>query len=248
MGNPVRSDLVTHYRAFIRVEQERQESKYHKHLLCFTAISRQSPHTCHFTCGADRTLTKGQLARDMALFTVAFRTIEREDGLSRTLIQRILRPPNKRALFFSFQRGKTMRDGTDHPMTVQYDTDVWPRAPQEEQSALGWNMTEGYPFPKISQPPNTRTPVWGKAPISAPYMKKSLKNHARNTEEHTVFTMYCFSSGGALSRALAGEDLPTITQRAFWKKPSTAGRYLKLMEVRMIPGSLGNFMATGLSP
>ena len=44
-GNPVRSDLVTQYMAFIRQERRRQEPKYHKHLQCFATTSRQSLHT-----------------------------------------------------------------------------------------------------------------------------------------------------------------------------------------------------------
>ena len=36
-------------------------------------------------------------------------------------------------------------------------------------------------------------------------------------------------------------------QRAFWKKPSTTGRYLRLMEV-LNPGSVGNSVVTGVSP
>ena len=69
-------------------------------------------------------------------------------------------------------------------------------------------------------------------------MTKALKVHARNTGERTAFTMHSFRSGRALTRALTGEDLPTVMQRAFWKKPSTAWRYLRLMEV-LIPGSVG---------
>ena len=56
----------------------------------------------------------------------------------------------------------------------------------------------------------------------------ALEVHARNAGERTVFTMHSFRSGGALTLALAGEDLPTVMQRAFWKKPSTACRYLRL--------------------
>ena len=59
--------------------------------------------------------------------------------------------------------------------------------------------------------------------------------------------MHFFRSGGALTRALAGEDLPTVMQRAFWKKPSTAWRYLRLMEV-LIPGSVENSIVTAVSP
>ena len=72
--------------------------------------------------------------------------------------------------------------------------------------------------------------------------------HARKAGERTAFTMHFFRSGGALTtRALAREDLPTVMQSAFWKKPSTARRYLRLMEV-LIPGSVGNSMVTGVSP
>ena len=78
-------------------------------------------------------------------------------------------------------------------------------------------------------------------------MTKALKVDACNAGERTAFTIHSFKSGGALTRDLAGDDLPTVMQRAFWKKLSTAWRYLRLMEV-LIPGSLGNSIVTGVSP
>ena len=115
-------------------------------------------------------------------------------------------------------------------------------------TALGWNMTQGYLFPRISRRPNTGAPIRGKTPISAPDMTKALKVHARNAGERTAFTIHSFRSGGVLIRALAEEDLPTVMLRAFWKKPSTAWRYLRLVEEVLIPGSVGNSMVTGVSP
>ena len=56
---------------------------------------------------------------------------------------------------------------------------------------------------------------------------------------HRVHHALPQESGGAPIRDLAGEDLPTVVQRAFWKKLGTAWRYLRLMEV-LIPGSVGN--------
>ena len=108
-------------------------------------------------------------------------------------------------------------------------------------------MTEGYIFPRISRRPNIGTPFRGKTLISAPDMTKALKVHARNAGERTPFTMHSFRSGGALTRALAGVDLPTVMQQAFWKKPCTAWRYLRLMDV-LTPGSVGSSMVTGVSP
>ena len=146
------------------------------------------------------------------------------------------------------------RRGADHLMTVEYDTKRMTTCPIRavEQyiavgTALGWIMTQRYLFPRISRRPNTGAPLRGKTPITAPGMTKALKVHARNAGERTAFTMHPFRSGGALTRALAGEDLPTVMQRAFWKKPSTAWRYLRLMEV-LIPESIGNSMVTGVSP
>ena len=147
-----------------------------------------------------------------------------------------------------------MRDGADHLMTVEYDTKRMTTCPIRavEQyivvgTALGWNMTQGYLFPRISRRPNKGVPIGGKTSISAPDMTKALKVHARNAGERTAFTTHSFISGGALTRDLAGEDLPTVMQRAFWKKLSTAWRYLRLMDV-LITGSVGNSMVTGVSP
>ena len=60
-------------------------------------------------------------ARDLALFTVAFETTKRGDELSRTLIQGIIRLPNLSGFLFNFQRGKTMRDGAYHLISVAYN-------------------------------------------------------------------------------------------------------------------------------
>ena len=127
-------------------------------------------------------------------------------------------------------------------MTVEYDTKRMTTCPVRvvgqyiaTWTALGWNMTQGYLFPR------------SKTPISAPDMTKVLNVHARSAGERTAFTMHSFRSGGPLTRALAGEDLPTVMQRAFWKKPSTTWRYLRLEEV-LNPGSVGNSMVTGVSP
>ena len=147
-----------------------------------------------------------------------------------------------------------MRDGADHLMAVEYDTKRMTTCPIREVeqyiavgTALGWNMTQAYLFPRISRRPNTGAPIRGKTPISAPDMTQALKVHARNAGKRTAFIMHSFRSGRALTRALAGEDLPTVMQRVSWKKPSTAWRYLRLMEV-LIPRSVGNSMVTGVSP
>ena len=229
------------------VEASQAPAMFHSHLTATIALM-----TPHIRCTQDL-YDRVVFARNIALFTLAHNTLKRGHGLSRTLTQRMLRLPNECDFLFNFQWGKTMRDGADHLMTVEYDTKRMTTCPIRavEQyiavgTALDWNMTQGHLFPRISRRPNTGAPIRGKTPISAPDMTKALKVHARNAGERTAFTMHSFKYGGALTRDLAGEDLPTVMQRAFWKKLSTAWRYLRLMEV-LIPGSVGNSMVTGVS-
>ena len=103
-GNPVKSDLVTQYMAFIREEQKKAgvevsqaHAMLHSHL---TAIITRM--TLRIRCTQDP-YDRIVLARDIALFTVAFSTLERGDELSRTLIQRILRLSNECGSLFNFQ-------------------------------------------------------------------------------------------------------------------------------------------------
>ena len=102
-ANPVRSDLVTQYMALVREEQKkagaevsRAPALLHSHLA--TIIARM---TLRKRCTQDP-YDRITSARDIALFTVAFSTLKRGDGLSRTLIQRILRLPNEHGFLFKF--------------------------------------------------------------------------------------------------------------------------------------------------
>ena len=58
--------------------------------------------------------------------------------------------------------------------------------------------------------------------------------------------MHPFRSGEAISQVLAGYTLASIMQRAFWKRPSTAWRYMRLMQV-VAPGSKSQEMTKGIS-
>ena len=108
-GNPVRSDLVTQYMAFIREEQKKAGVEasqapvmLHSHLTA--SIVHMTPH---IRCTQD-SYDKVVFARNIALFTVAaYNTLKRGDGLSRTFTQRISRLPNEWNFLFNFQWRKT---------------------------------------------------------------------------------------------------------------------------------------------
>ena len=108
-------------------------------------------------------------------------------------------------------------------------------------------MTKRYLFPTASPHRAAGGPrVQGSQPMSAKRMSQILKHHANNAGEHTEISMHYFRSGGAVSRALAGDSTATIMQRSFWKNPRTATRYMRLMEV-VSPGAEGVAMVEGIS-
>ena len=108
-------------------------------------------------------------------------------------------------------------------------------------------MTLGYLFSSISRDAEGGVPIRDKAPMSATEMTHALKNHARAAGEKADFSMHSFrSGGGVITRVLRGGDLSSIMERAFWKGPSAAWRYMRIMEI-VSPGAVGNAVVKGVS-
>jgi len=114
-GNPFRSDLVTKYMAFTREEQKKAgvSVKQAPVLLQENLATVIAPMRITLQ-GSTDPLVRATVARDIAVFTVAFSTTKRGDELTRTLIQRILRLPNRSGLLFNFQWGKWGRPPTTY--------------------------------------------------------------------------------------------------------------------------------------
>ena len=192
------------------------------------------------------------LARNIALFTVAFSTTKRGDELTRTLIQRVLRLPNRSGFMFNFQWGETMRDGADHLITIPLEEGNLATCPIRAVGPwiavgtnAGWDMTQGYLFPHITAGAD-RVPVRGSLFLTAPQMTFLLNQHSVAARENQDFSMHSFRSGRAVSRACAGEDVSTIMQSAFWKSPKTAWRYMRLAEV-LPPATTGHTKVPGIT-
>ena len=112
---------------------------------------------------------------------------------------------------------------------------------------MGWDMTRGHLFPSISRDPENGAPVRGKAPMPAAEMTHALK--AMRGQQARRLTSRCIlfvRGGGAITRTLRGADLSSIMERAFWKRPSTAWRYMRIIEV-VSPGAVGNTLVKGAS-
>lgn len=123
-----------------------------------------------------------------------------------------------------------MRGGLDHFLTVTYDRRL-AQHQQSNSSAIGWDMTKVYLFLAISIEKELTGPRRGTSPLSAAQMMKSLRSFAQAVGIHQDFSMHSFRYGGAIAQALEGKRLTSIMQRAIWKRPSTAWRYMPLMQV-----------------
>ena len=122
MPSAIGSDLITQHMTFTREEQKKAGVAVkqapivlpgHLHAIVF-------PLRARLQCTSDLH-TRTVLARDLSLFTVAFETTKRDDKLSRTLVQRILRLPDLSGFLFNFQWEKTVRDGADHLISIAYN-------------------------------------------------------------------------------------------------------------------------------
>ena len=185
IGNPVRSDLVTQYMAFTTGEQKQAgvlvkqaPMILRSHLAQILLPMRTQLQIT--ASDADRVT----LARDIAFFTVAFSTTKRGAKLTATLIQRILRLPNKSELMFNFPYGKTQREGADHILTVPYDEEYVAVCPVRAVTQLvdigksvGWDMTGGYLFSEISCGRGGRA-IRSSLPTSEAKMSAALKKYA----------------------------------------------------------------------
>ena len=193
-----------------------------------------------------------QYITDIAFFTVAFSTTKRGAELTATLVQRILRLPKKSGLMFSFPYGKAQRDGADHILTVPYDEEyvaVCPVRAVTQMIDIGkgvvWAMTGGYFFLRFHVGVKVKRSGFS-LPISAAKISAALKKYAQATRATQEFSLHCFRSRGAPTRALAGDSLSTVMLRAYWTNPKTAWRYMRLMEV-VAPGSEGSGMVEGIT-
>ena len=115
----------------------------------------------------------------------------------------------------NFQWGNSMRDGSDHFITILYEEvslATCPITAVEQWVAVGtnarWDMTQGYLLPHNGR---------GRQNTSDRFVVPNSTTNDRPAQaarENQDFSMHSFRSGGAVSRASAGEDVSTIVQRA----------------------------------
>lgn len=158
-------------------------------------------------------------------FTVAFSATERGGELTKTLVQRVLRLSNHSGLMFNFQWGETRRDGADHVLTIPYDEKEI-RAVEHLVAVgygAGWDMTKVFLFLSMNQEKGANNRVREKRAVTTQTMPRALKLCAKRAGGKQEFSLHSFrSGGGGISRALAGDYLSSVVQKAYGNNPKAA--------------------------
>ena len=175
------------------------------------------------------------ISRDIAIFSLAFCTSKRGDGISKLVAKNVMRIPNKGGMVFNFTWGKSLREGKGHMFGVEcvcgfleekgFCASCCTDEYVEEAEKLGWDFEEGYLF--LDTKNGVRTP----GPVKPANLTRLLKKYLTKFEIFDKETMQSFRSGGAICRILEGESLEEVMYRAYWKNPKTAIYYTKVLEV-----------------
>ena len=139
-----------------------------------------------------------------------------------------------------------MRDGTDHLITISYEEVRFGHVSDKS----GRTVDSGGNGRRVEHDNRVLVPTHngrGRQSTSERVVVSDRTTNGRLSQaalssgqgEPRFLSMHSFPSGGAVSRARAGEDVSTIMQRAFWKSPNTARRYVRPAEV-LSPGTTGH--------
>lgn len=178
-GNPADSDRVRRYLTCARVEQRRAGVTVQQARPMLAPVLLSLVRHMRSSAGKLQTAKERvERIRDIALFVVAFCTVQRGLDLSYALAAQVLSLPGGAGLIFNFHFGKTLRDSS-LAVVVRQDREcreLCPvRAVQEfgmVAKSMGWALRQGYMFPVVA-PDGTRSG----SPWAPADMKTALQTH-----------------------------------------------------------------------
>jgi hypothetical protein len=266
-GNPADSALVGKYTTAITEEQgkagcvavsARQRAMLPTKLRLL--ISRMQT-TAAVAYGKDKKKYLRTL-QDIAWITIQYRSLNRGAELSDLKVEQTAVGPNQSCLLFQFTFSKTMRGGYSKefgvpalPGDITCPVKAFLRYVKESSRLFQWDWEHDTGFPVFAGVGAKGTR--GKTAMTPSAMAQRFKNYLQDyalddTETVGVLeSLHGLRAGGALFRALQGEDLHDIMLQGFWKKPQTALHYIGLLqevigtEFKVALASQG-FVETGL--
>ena len=144
------------------------------------------------------------IARNIAVFQLAFYSMRRGFDLSFTLASRVLRLPVSAGLAFKVHFGETLRKSVEVEVVLADAENLQTCAFRGVTGyifaalAIGWDLSAGCEFPVVECNGER-----GSVAITAPRMTAALQAHLRAVGLPDYFTIHSFKVGGSLSKSLA---------------------------------------------
>jgi hypothetical protein len=246
-GNPANSALVERYTAAITEEQAkagcvavtaRQRAMLPLKLQLLISRMRSSADVAYGLKNKTKYLC---ILRDIAWFTIQYRSLNRGAELSDLRVEHTALGPNQSCLLFQMTFAKTMRDGTSREFgvpalsgDVTCPVQAFLRYVRESERLFRWDWERntGYPVFAVIDAKGRRGLIAITAGAMGQRFKKYLTNVDLDDSESVgvLESLHGLRAGGALYRALSGEDLTDIMLQGFWKKPETAMHYIGLLQ------------------
>ena len=233
-GNPVKSVQVNEYLAFTTAEQQKAGVTVkqagpilHQDLCAIIRVMRRQ------LAASNKPVERIALVRDIALFTVAFKTGGRGGDLTHMMASNVLRLPEDKGIILNFLFTKTLRDGSKHACHVAPDRDM-PDACAvaaleqygQAMRSCGWKAGQGFLFPEIKTTGDIGQ-ARGDRAMAPRAMTARLQKYAQSAGlAERKFTMHSFRVGAAVTRTIAGQDVAAIMASIGWKSKKMAQRYI----------------------
>jgi len=148
--------------------------------------------------------------------------------------------PNNLGLIIIFQFGKTLRQLPNHVFGVVPDdtNDPWycPVKLMEEYVRFGAtievNMSVGYLYTKIDSACRRDLERLSTSHLNARFRFYLHRAGMDNCNQGDLkLSIHSLRAGSAITKLLEGQSLKKVMYDAYWKNPSTAWRYIKLLQV-----------------
>ena len=248
-GNPADSSLVRKYVTAIKEEQARAgvvAVAAREKAMLPGALEQLVTSIRHFAnvSYASNKITYLEALQDLAWITIQYRSLNRGAELSALRVDNTAVGPNDSCLLFQFMFSKVLRGGGSthefgvpaRPGDVTCPVGAFKQYVAETTRLLHWDWDS-----------DTRTPVFAvighkgvrtSVPVAAATMGRRFARHKSRCMLDLgavsactgVESLHGLRAGGALDRALKGDDLKEIMLQGFWKKPATALHYIGMLE------------------
>ena len=242
-GNPALARLVSRYLKMVQEQQAKAGVVQRQAAIClkqqlrtflsWLAIFIELPEFAHVTSQFELRMLRSFLAS-------TFASSKRCDDICWILTRKIFRVPNNLGLIINFQFGKTLRQLPNHVFGLVPDdaNDPWycPVKLMEEYvrfgATIGVNMSVGYLYTKIDSACRRDLERLSTSHLNARFKFYLHRAGMDNCNQGDLkLSIHSLRAGSAITKLLEGQSLKKVMYDAYWKKLSTAWRYIKLLQV-----------------